>query len=156
MFQKETAEASDIGGVGGDGTPSSCYVSPFTNSPRGPRELQPSIFVFHSPNTLLCSSLCVRAFPPRRARSVLRVPVVAPCELGSDARQCCLLFILFFCFVFFFGGCKGKIGGVGVEGDATEGKKKGGICGRPLDRARAHNVRAAGISGITRTGITVR
>lgn len=60
--KKETAEASDIGGVGGDGTPSSCYVSPFTNSPRGPRGLQPSIFVFHPP-TRSSVALSVRAFP---------------------------------------------------------------------------------------------
>lgn len=85
-------------------------------------------------------------FPPRRAFPVLRVPVVAPCELGSDARQCYLL-LFFFCF---FGSCKGKI--VGVEGEEGGGED----LQETQDPVRAHNVQAAGVGGITRTGITVR
>lgn len=119
--KKETAEASDIGGVGGDGTPSSCYVSPFTNSPRGPRELQPSIFVFHPPYTLLCSSLCVCAFPPPRACSVLRVPVVAPCE------RCCQAQL-------FLEAAREKLGEWGWRGMRLRGRRKAGFAGDPWTR----------------------
>lgn len=106
MFQKGKKKRRRrviLEGLGETGPPPLAMFLHLPTAPEAPGGCSPP-FLFSTPPTRSSVALCVRAFPPRCACSVLRVPVVAPCELGSDARQCCLLFFvgffLFFCFSF--------------------------------------------------------
>lgn len=103
----ETTEGSDMR----RGDPSSPRTPTCTNSPGGPRAA--ALHLYFSTVSSVVLSFC----PPRLPRRACRraVFVMAGCELGSNACQCC--------FFFFF------LEAAGGKWEAIEAEKKDGIAG---------------------------
>lgn len=112
----ETTEGGDTGGEA-EGPPPPPWTPPFTNRPTEAPRLQPSIFFSTVSSVVL--SVCLYACLPCRACR-LALFVMAGCELGSNACQCCFSF---------FWKLQGKMGSGGSDWGGEERRD----CRRPQD-----------------------